>query len=183
MFCKKNRKENENERKVEWQETKRYLELLREKMPDEDARFLDMLENRMDFAYKEKEKHKRNEFSTKNIIIRMLAELGTTVCSLAAFEWIYTFFTEKVIKPIVVVLFFVLLVIFLFALIKNQINRKKESKETWVRHTLNYNRLQNLIIRFIEMGKYSAADITEFKSEIFRQMEANLQKFEDNMKG
>lgn len=155
-----------------------------------DLDFYNMLSGEINFAYQKKEEHKDAAFSTKNTMLELFAEgitkITSAVLSLTAATAIYGFFVESSVnwkwKLIVGVVAIILLLMATYILGNNKINKKKESRETWVRFSLHYNRLMLLVKRFVIMDDESPKAIEKLKKAVFEQMEANLDKFEENMK-
>lgn len=63
------------------------------------------------------------------------------------------------------------------------IMERRYYQETWVRHRLNQMRLEIIIHRYISNADYGDDAKKRFREQVFEQLENNLNKFEENMKG
>lgn len=160
-----------------------------EKILEKDNLIFRMIKQDLAFSWREKEKHKKEYFSKKNIWLEFIAEgmskIASSVLSLSIAATAFDLFKNKTIdikwKLIATAVAMVLLVLSAYTIGKYKSYNRNEDGETWVRHSVYFNKMRYLIIKFIEKNDQSHGSIQKFKKEVFELANENLDQFKSNM--
>lgn len=155
----------------------------------QDNLIFKMIEQGLEYSWREKEKHQKEYFSKKNIWLEFIGEgmskIASSVLSLSIATTIIDLFKNQIIdikwKLIVTAVAMVLLILSAYTIGKYKSYKRNEDGETWVRHSIYFNKMRYLIIKFVEKDDRSYGSIQKFKKEVFELANENLNQFKSNM--
>ena len=164
------------------------FEELKDTLGEKDFVFK-MIKQELEVSWNGKEKHKNEYFSEKNVWLEFIAQgmskITSSVLSLSIAATIFEFFKNDIIdfkiKLIITGIGIAILVLSAYVIGKHNTLNRNEDCETWVRHSVHFNKLRYLIIEFIEKKDKSDEAIQQFKEAVFELVNENIEQFKNNM--